>query len=250
MWEYRELIRNLSLAELKNRYQNTSLGFLWSIMSPLLFALVLWFVFRNLFSQEKNFAINLIVGIMMWRLFATGTVTCLYTIVTKPNLITKVYVPRHFLVLSSALSVLLASLLEFIVLIPIIYIMIKHIPVTIILYPFVHILFFIAIYGIGLILSSFYVYFRDMNLIWDVLVNILMYCSPIIYPISVVPGYLMKYYMFNPITNFVIIYRDVMINGQLPAPFNLAVVIIFSVCIFLIGILIFSKLQRRFAEEI
>ena len=104
MFEYRELIRNLTVAELKNRYQNTSLGFLWSLISHFLMALVLWFVFKNLFKQEENFAINLIVGIMMWRFFSTGTSTCLGAIVGKANLVTKVYIPRQILVLSCALA--------------------------------------------------------------------------------------------------------------------------------------------------
>ena len=250
MFEYRELIRNLTLAELKNRYQNTSLGFLWSLLSPLLMALVLWFVFKNLFQQEQNFAINLIVGIMMWRFFATGTSACLQAIVGKTNLVTKVYIPRQILVFSIALSMLIGSLLEFIILIPIIYIMLGHLPWTIILYPFFHLIFFVAIYGIGLILSSFFVYFRDLSQIWDVLISILIYCSPIIYPMSVVPAYLVKYYMLNPITHFVFIYRDVMINGQLPSLTNLMVVVIFAVVMLLIGNLLFNKLQRRFAEEL
>ena len=72
MWQYRELIKNLTLVELKNRYQNTTLGFFWSILSPLLLALVLFLVFRNLFQQEENFLVNLLVGIMAWRFFTTG----------------------------------------------------------------------------------------------------------------------------------------------------------------------------------
>jgi lipopolysaccharide transport system permease protein len=250
MWEYRELIRNLAAAELKNRYQNTSLGFLWSLISPLMMAFVLWFVFRRLFQQEQNFAINLIVGIMMWRFFATGTSVCLQAIVSKSNLVTKVYIPRQILVLSCALSGLVGSLLEFIVLVPIIFVLLGQVPWTLLLYPFFHVIFFLAIYGIGLILSSFYVYFRDLGQIWEVLIGILIYCSPIIYPMSVVPAYLVKYYMLNPITHFVIIYRDVMINGQLPSLENLSVVAAFAAIMLLSGNLIFNRLQRRFAEEI
>jgi lipopolysaccharide transport system permease protein len=250
MWEYRELIRDLTVVELKNRYQNTSLGFFWSILSPFLFAVVLWFVFRNLFAREENFAINLIVAIMMWRFFSTATSACLRSIVSKPNLVTKVYIPRQILVLSSALSGMVGSLLEFIILIPITFVMLGHLPWTIIFYPFVHVIFLLSIYGIGLLLSSFFVYFRDMSQIWDVLISMLIYCSPIIYPMSVVPGYLVKYYMLNPITNFVLIYRDIMINGHLPALNNLVVVVIFTAIMLFIGNMVFNKLQCRFAEEL
>ncbi|MBN1191140.1 MAG: ABC transporter permease [Dehalococcoidales bacterium] len=250
MWRYRELIRNLTVADLKNRYQNTSLGFFWSLLSPFLFSLVLWFVFKNLFKHEENFAINLIVGFMSWRFFSSGTGSCLSSIVGKSSLVTKVFIPRQILVLSTALSHLVSTSLEFVILIPIIFVMLGHLPWTIVLYPFVHVLFFLAIYGIGLILAAFYVYFRDMTQIWTVLSQMLFYTCPIFYPFSVVPPYLLKYYMLNPLTNFIIIYRNIMINGVLPSGKSLLIVGVFAAGFFLIGNYVFSRLQRRFAEEI
>src|SRR4030042_3248230 len=111
MWQYRELIKRLTITEFKSRYQNTLLGFFWSILSPLLLTLVLYFVFRSLFKQEENFAINLLVGLMTWRFFASGTTSALFSVVGKPSLVTKVYIPRKILVLSNTLSSLISSLL-------------------------------------------------------------------------------------------------------------------------------------------
>jgi len=250
MWQYRELIRNLTVADLKNRYQNTSLGFFWSLLSPLLLALVLYFVFSHLFSQEENFAINLLVGIMAWRFFAAGTSASLGAIVGKPSLVTKVYIPRQILVLSNALTNLIGSLLEFIVLLPIIFVLLGHMPATVLLFLPIHIIFFFFIYGAGLLLSSLFVYFRDLNQIWDVLVTVLFFCSPIIYPLSTIPAYLMPYYQLNPVTQFIGMYREVMVAGGLPSLFSIAVVICFAIAAYLVGSLVFSKLQRRFAEEI
>jgi len=249
MWQYRELIRNLTIADLKNRYQNTSLGFLWSLLSPLLLAGVLYFVFRYLFRSEENFAINLLVGIMAWRFFANGTSSSLYAILGKPTLVTRVYIPRQILVLSTALVNLISSLLEFVVLLPIIFVLLKHLPVTVLLFPLIHIIYFWFIFGAGLLLSSLYVYFRDLNQIWEVLVNILFFCSPIVYPLSIVPAYLMPYYQLNPVTQFIVIYRDVMAAGTLPSLFSVAIVIGFAIAAYLVGSLVFGKLQRRFAEE-
>jgi lipopolysaccharide transport system permease protein len=249
MWEYRELIKNLTIADLKNRYQNTSLGFFWSILSPLLLAGVLYFVFRKIFQQEQNFAINLIIGLMAYRYFSTGTSTCLSSILSKPNLVTKVFIPRQVLVLSGALSTLIASFLEFIILIPIVWVITRQIPATTLLYPVIHILLFFIIYGIGLILASLYVYFRDLNQIWEFVLTVLLYTSPIIYPMSVVPPYLVRYYMFNPLTRIVLLYRDIMVNGILPSWSALIVVVVSGVVFVIAGSLIFNKLQRRFAEE-
>jgi len=249
MWQYRELIWNLTVVDLKNRYQNTALGFFWSLLSPLLLALVLYFIFSHLFGREENFAINLLVGIMAWRFFANGTSSSLSAIVVKASLVTKVYIPRQILVLSNVLANLISSLLEFIVLLPIIFVLLGHLPVTVLLFPLIHIIYFFFIFGAGLLLSSLFVYFRDLNQIWEVVTQVLFFCSPIIYPLTIVPAYLMPYYRLNPVTQFIIMYRDVMIAGNLPSLFSIAIVAGFAVAAYLVGSLVFSKLQRRFAEE-
>ncbi|MBN1366899.1 MAG: ABC transporter permease [Dehalococcoidales bacterium] len=250
MWQYRELIFNLTIAELKNKYQNTSLGFFWSLLAPLLLALVLWVVFRNIFSREEHLAINIIVGIITWRGFANSTSSLLTSVFSKQNLVTKIAIPRQILVLSTTLAGLVSSLLEFIILIPIVFWLVGELSLTILLYPIVHVVYFIFIYGIGLAISSFYIYFRDMKEIWAVLTQILFYTCPIIYPLSIVPSYLIDYYLINPITNYIIIYRDIMIQGTLPSLQNILVAGIFTAVSFLIGTFIFFRLQRRFAEEI
>lgn len=250
MWQYRELIKNLTLAEFKNRYQNTTLGFFWSLLSPLLLSLVLWFVFRNLFRQEENFAVNLLVGIMAWRFFAAGTTATLHSIVGKPSLVTKIYVPRHILVLSTVLANLISSLLEFLVLLPILLVLLGHLPLTVVLFPLVHIPYLFFIYGIGLLLAALFVYFRDLNQIWDVLINILFFCSPIVYPLSIVPGYLMPYYILNPVTQFIIVYRNLMVAGTAPSITSIIGIIIAAISAWLMGNFVFARLQRRFAEEV
>ena len=250
MWQFRELIRNLTVVDLKNRYQNTALGFFWSLLSPFLLAVVLYFIFSHLFGREENFAINLLVGIMAWRFFATGTSASLGAIVGKPSLVTKVYIPRQILVLSNVLANLISSLLEFMVLLPIIFVLLGHLPITVLLFPVVHLIYFWFIFGAGLLLSSLFVYFRDLNQIWEVLITVLFFCSPIIYPLTIVPAYLMPYYRLNPVTQFIAIYRDVMVAGDLPSLFSIVVVIGFAIAAYLVGSFAFSKLQRRFAEEI
>lgn len=250
MWQYRELIRNLTVADLKIRYQNTSLGFVWSILNPFLFAIVLWFVFRNFFKQEENFSVNLLVGIMAWRFFLTGTNSSLYSIVGKPSLVTKVFIPREVLVLSNSLSVLISSLLEFLVLLPIIFILMGSLPVTTLLFPIVHLIYFGFIFGAGLFLSALFVYFRDLNQVWDVLINALFFCCPIVYPLSAVPAHLMPYYMLNPVTQYIVIYRQVLVGGDLPSPKGLIFLIGLGIATCMLGSFVFSKLQRRFAEEI
>ena len=250
LWQYRELLKNLTIAELKNKYQNTGLGFIWSILSPFLFALVLYFVFRFLFMQEKNFPAYLLVGMMAWRFFSMGTTSSVYSVAGKPSLVTKVSIPREILVLSTLLANLVSSLLEFIVLIPILFILLPELPWTLLLFPLVHLVFFWFIYGIALFLGALFVYFRDINQIWEVLINILFFLSPIVYPMVAITERTMPFYQANPVTAAIMIYRDLMIYGNMPSLYNMGILAICSLLSFLIGSFVFSKLQRRFAEAI
>lgn len=212
---YRELIINLTVADLKNRYQNTALGFLWSLLSPLLLALVLYFVFRYMFGQGADFPAYLLVGLMTWRFFANGTTSSLYSIVGKASLVTKVYIPRQILVISNMFSNLISSLLEFIVILPIVYVVLGGLPMTVYLFPLIFLIYFWFVYGIALFLSASYVYFRDLNQIWDVLVNILFFLSPIIYPMVQITERTLFFYQLNPVTEFIFMFRDVIMESFL-----------------------------------
>ena len=172
---YRELLKNLTITDLKLRYQNTALGFLWSLLSPLFMALVLFLVFRYLWHQEPNFAAYLLVGLMSWRFFAVSTGSAVYSIVGRASLVTKVYIPRKILVLSNSLADLFSSLIEFIIIIPLIYLVTGQLPFTIIFFPLVFVIYFWFVYGASLFLASLFVSFRDVNQIWEVLSSILFF---------------------------------------------------------------------------
>jgi len=123
MWatQYKDLIWTLTISDLKVKYQNSILGFGWSLLNPLLMMLVLYAVFINIFRvSQENFALYLLVGLIVWRFFAIGTTMAMSSITGRPALVTKIYIPRQILVLSTTFSCFISSVLEFIVLIPLI----------------------------------------------------------------------------------------------------------------------------------
>ncbi len=250
LWKYRELIWSLTQVNLKNRYQSTALGFIWSILSPLLLALVLFLIFRYSYRQETNFAAYLLVGLMSWRFFSSSTTTSVYSIVNKASLVTKVYIPREILVLSNVLANLISSLLEFIVIIPFLFFVIGNLPLTIFLFPLVFLIYFWFAYGIGLCLGAFYVYYRDINQIWEVLVNTFFFLSPVVYPMVAISDNIMPFYQLNPLTEFIIIFRDLMVYGNLPSAYIVMLAVMYTVLAYIFGRFIFHRLQRRFAEEL
>jgi lipopolysaccharide transport system permease protein len=181
------------------------------MLNPLLMMLVLYFVFNNVFkNNQEHFALYLLIGITTWRFFAMGTSVAMSSIVGKASLVTKIFIPREILTLSTVLSALVSSLLEFLVLIPLLVIFGVIPSLTIILFPLLHILFFPIVYGISLALASLYVYYRDMNQIWDVVIQIGFFLSPIVYPLSLIPENYRFYYMLNPITRLIEMYRGVL----------------------------------------
>jgi lipopolysaccharide transport system permease protein len=253
MWivEYRELIRILTISDLKVKYQSSVLGFLWSLLNPLLIMLVLYFVFSDIFGmREGQFALYLLVGIVGWRFLANGTMTSISAIVGKPSLVTKVYVPRQVLVLSTVLSSFTSSILEFSVLVPLLIFFGVDLSINLLFFPLIHLTFLVLVYGLSLILSALYVYYRDLNQIWDVLLQAGFFLSPIVYPISIVPEKYLAAYMMNPVTLIIEMYRDVLLYATTPSPGDLAFIVAAAGAALLVGGAVFGRLERRFAEEI
>ncbi len=253
MWivEYRELIRILTVSDLKVKYQSSVLGFLWSLLNPLLMMLVLYFVFKNVFRfDEKNFALYLLIGIVAWRFLANGTMTSISAIVGKPSLVTKVYVPRQVLVLSTVLSSFTSSILEFSVLVPLLIFFGVDLSMNVLFFPLIQAIFLVLVYGISLILAALYVYYRDLNQIWDVLLQAGFFLSPIVYPISIVPEKYLPIYMANPVTVIIEMYRKALLYAETPSLAEFAFILAAAVAVLLAGTAVFGRLEGRFAEEI
>jgi lipopolysaccharide transport system permease protein len=120
----------------------------------------------------------------------------------------------------------------------------------ILLLPILHIVYFLLVYGLNLILSAFTVYYRDLTQVWEVVVNILFFASPIVYPLSIIPANILPIYMLNSITVLMEMYRSVMLYNAFPNVIDFGYVLIFSSIVFIVGHWIFGRLQRRFAEVI
>lgn len=253
MWlvEYRDLIWNLTISDLKVKYQSSVLGFAWSLLNPLLMMLVLYFVFSNVFRfDQEHFALYLLIGLISWRFLANGTSAALNSIVGRPGLVTKISIPRDILVMSTVLSAFISSILEFLVLIPLLFILGAGVSVNLLFFPLVHLIYFLIVYGVSLILASFYVYYRDLNQIWEVILQAGLFLSPIVYPVSIIPAEYFDLYMLNPMTMLIETYREFLLYGVAPPFVSLLALSGFGVLMVLVGTAVFHRLERRFAEVI
>ena len=249
--KYKELIKNLVISDLKTKYANSVMGFAWSMLTPLLMMLIMYFVFSNVFRfTQEHYALYLLIGITGWRFFANGTSTAMVSIVGKSSLVTKIYIPREILTLSIVISAFISSFLEFLVLIPLLLIFGASFSLTILLFPVIQVIYFMIIYGLALMLASLYVYHRDLGHIWEVVLQIGFFLSPIVYPISLIPEMYKYYYMLNPITRLIEMYRAVLLYDSVPGFIDFGLTIVSGIILFVLGSWLFNRLSHRFAENI
>jgi len=251
LYGYRELVWQLSWSEFKLRYKNSILGYFWSLLEPLLMLTVLYVVFSNLMRvQVEYFQLFLLLGIILWNFLSRATSIGMYAIVGKSNMIKKIYFPRDIFVISACVTALLMSIFESIVFIA--FMLIYKVPVSInVLYaPFILLFLFLISLGLTLALSALNVFFRDVQFIWQVILQAGFFATPILYTLDMFPAYLQKIILLNPIARIIISARDTIIYS-LPASTNDMVYMFFSSIVFLfVGYLIFRKMEPKFAEEI
>jgi ABC-2 type transport system permease protein len=251
IWEFKYLIYNLVLRDLKVKYKGSTLGLLWSLLNPLLMIVVYTVAFKYVMKiKVPNFPIFLFSALLPWN-FLSATLSMGVTSITEnSNLVKKVYFPREVLPLSIVLVNLFHFCLSFLVLIPAL-LFFKIIPGFSFLFLVV-IVFFQTLFVLGLTLlaSALDVYYKDVKHFLEVLLNLWFWLTPIIWPLHLVPEKLQDYVYLNPFTAFVQAYRDIILDNQFPKLLILTILMVTGILVFFLGALVFQKKQRRFAEEI
>jgi len=172
LWERRSQIKLFAINDVRIRYRNSVLGFLWTFLEPLLMLSVLYLVFTNIFKSDiEHYPLYILLNLVIWYMFTRGTGMGITSLVDKASIITKVYFRREIIVVSSNLTAFIMMSFEFIVFIIFVGIF-QFVPSsTIIFFPLVIINLFLLTLGISLLLSILNVKFRDVQLIWQVVVQ-------------------------------------------------------------------------------
>jgi ABC-2 type transport system permease protein len=264
----RDLTVNLTLRELRSRYKRSFLGWTWSLLNPLATVLIYSLVFSYFLkvnppvgrpSGLHSFALFLLCGLIPWNLFQNGTTQGLSSLVVNGNLIKKVYFPRELLVLATLASLVVTMLIELSVLGAILLLfgnfVIPWIPVVLVLV----VIETVFVFGIALALSVFNVYFRDVQHFVGILMMVLFYTCPIVYPIKYVPVHahvlgmevpLLRLYRLNPLVRFIGAFRDALYNLRFPPFWDLCYITLWAVAMLGLGMWVFGRLDRRLAEEV
>lgn len=245
--KYSFLIRQLVNRDFKSKYKRSVLGVLWSFLNPLLMMMVQYVVFSTIFRGDiENFPLYLLSGIVTFNFFSESTSVASQAIVANTSLITKVYIPKLIYPVTAVLSSAINLVISFIPLLGVMLITGTWPKPAFLLFPFMVICLFCFCTGVGLILSTLMVFFKDIQFLWGVITMLWMYATPIFYPDTIIPAKLMPIYRLNPLYRFVTFLRTILIEGVSPAPGSYLACLICAVVPLVIGVWIFRKNQDKF----
>ncbi|MGB9928030.1 MAG: ABC transporter permease [Methanosarcina sp.] len=251
LYDYRDLIWKLSWGEFKLRYKNSILGYFWSLLEPLLMLTVLYLVFSNLMRvQVEHYQLFLLLGLILWNFLSRSTNIGMFSIVGRPDMVKKIYFPRDIFVISSCVTALLMSIFESVVFFIFMAVLRVPLSVNLVYAPLILVsLFFLAL-GLALSLSALNVYYRDVQFIWDVLMQAGFFATPILYTMDILPENFRQIVLLNPMARIIISARDTIIYSTPARLEDLLFMFAASAFFLVIGYIIFSKLEPGFAEEI
>ena len=249
--KYRPLLTELVARDIKNKYRKSVLGVLWTVLNPLFMMVILAIVFSNLFKFDiENYPVYILSGQVIYNFYSESTTMSMSAIIDNASLLKKVYIPKYMFVLSRVLSSMINVLASHCALIIVMFATGVDMKWTMVLFPIPVLLLMIFSFGLGLLLATVAVKFRDIMHLYTVFTTGLMYLTPVIYALSLLPPTLYNIVRINPITNYLMIYRDVMLNGLLPDPVQILIALAEALGMLLLGLWLFAKKQDKFILDL
>ena len=247
---YRELLYFLTWREVKIRYKQTVLGFLWAFIQPFLKMVVFSIIFGRLAGMDSEgfpYPIFVYAGLLPWQFFAECLSRSSQSVVGSANLITKVYFPRLIIPLSSVGACLIDFAISFSILVALmLYYGIMPTPAVLMVLPLTLLTIFTAL-GVGILLSALNVSYRDFRYVIPFMVQIWMFATPVIYPVRIVPQNWQWLLSLNPMSGIVDAYRSCFL-GKPFAWRNLTISLAVAFSVLLCGLIYFRRFEREFAD--
>jgi ABC-2 type transport system permease protein len=257
------LVRELSITAFKLKYTGSALGYVWSLIKPLMLFGIMYLVFSILLgagAKAFDFPVQLVVAIVVWTFFTEATTTAMNSVAGGGDLIRKAYFPRWILVASSTTSALLTFAINT-ALVVIVTFALGHLDLTwlSLLAPLYYLELIVLVLGLSMLLSALFVFFRDLGHIWEILTLVLFYGSAVVFPFATIQRFSRKLADvagLNPIAQIITDLRHVLIQPvKVPSMASMIgplviIPILLSVGVFILGFAIFHKLTPRFAESL
>jgi ABC-type polysaccharide/polyol phosphate export permease len=252
LFRYRSLVRNLVARDITLKYRGSLLGLVWSLLNPALMLTVYTFAFKVVLRiHTENYAYFIMAGLLPWTFFASALMASTRAIVGSADLIRRVYFPREILPIASVLFSFWQLVLALAVFLPALMLISGIDPswriVLILPVLLLHLVFTI---GVAFVLAAVTVHLRDVAHLTEVLLPLLFWLTPIVYPIEMVPARLQDWVKLSPLALFAIAYQDILLGARLPEWSLAAPVVAWSAATVGFGYLIFRRFSPTMAEEV
>jgi len=252
LWNYRELLYSFTWRDVKIRYKQTALGFLWAIIQPLCMMLIFTVFFGRLAKIPSDgipYPLFVLAALLPWTLFAEGLTRSTNSMIVNANIMTKVYFPRLIMPLSGILSPLVDFVFSFLILV-VMMAWYGFIPtLNIIFLPLFILLALATSLGIGLWLSALNVQYRDFQYTIPFLIQLWLFASPVVYPASLVPEPVRFLYGLNPMAGAIEGFRWALLGTEMPGAMILVSVGMVAVLL-VSGAFYFRKMEQYYADVV
>ena len=252
LWANRELLLFLVWRDIKVQYAQTALGASWAIVQPLLTMLIFTVIFGRLAkipSDGAPYSVFTLAALIPWMYFSNAFSAASASLVNSSNLITKVYFPRLIIPVVSVLAGLVNFAVSCVVLaIMMVWYHVTPSPIALVMIPALLLLTILTAIGVGSLLAAIYIQYRDVRHIVPFIVQIWMYISPVVYPLSLVPARYQTLYALNPMAGIIQTFRVVLLKtGEIPWG-TLGISSIVGLVLFVVGTLYYRNTEHLFAD--
>ncbi|MEO6798019.1 MAG: ABC transporter permease [Candidatus Dormibacter sp.] len=248
---YSELLTNLVARDLKTKYRGSFFGIFWSLLNPLLLMLVYTLVFSLIVRVNIHpYPVFLLAGLVPWNAFAQSLIQATTSVTDSRGIVSKVAFPRQVLPLSAVLSGSVNFLISLGLLAILTVVLHPHLGWSILLLPLLVLLQVTFTFGLGAILAAAQVYFRDVQYFVGVFLTAWFFLTPVVYSIDFVPPRLRPILLLNPMAWDISSFQAIWFYGRIPSVGYLVLFAAVAGLSLLLGIIVFGRLSRRFAEEV
>ena len=246
--KYKDLIKELVVRDVKLKYRRSFLGYVWSVLNPLLIMIVMTVVFSAMFKRNiVNYPVYLLIGRMTYDFLSNSTNAAMRSVTGNAALMKKTYIPKYIFTVSKVTSSLVDFVFSLGALVIVMIATKAPFHLTMLLLPVLFVQIYLFVCGLGFLLAALHVFFRDIQYIYRAILVAWLYLTPIFYPIEQLPpniGLCIK--LFNPLYYYVSHFRDLVLYGNLPGPRIFWGGWIWAFLMMLIGIAVFQKRKDQF----
>lgn len=246
-FKYKSLAYELVLRDVKVRYRRSVLGLLWTMLTPVLTMLVLTIIFSQLFQRDiENYVVYLLSGNILFSFFNESTATGMRSILDGSSLINKVYIPKCLFPIARSLSSAVNLFFAIIALLVVMLITGSRFHLSLLMIPVVVSYLFMFATGIGMILSSYVIFFRDITHIYGVVIMLWMYVTPIFYPETLVEEVSPLLLQINPMYHYIHYFRSLILVGEVPGLQENLICFGIGLLTLFIGFIVIIRKQNKF----